>query len=219
MRDRIDRVAEHHEQAMGELFRPDGSKFYSDDEHTARAAELKREFNANIDAIEDDIAQRIASTEEELLKLEHADPTDILTNEELERANVKRAFVADDCFNLPLKQLEQRCRAALASGDRATMFLYAHHAAQRVGEPKGYDPNNPRSGDEEGSREVREVVAELEKKLAPERESKLERAREELSEAQELKRYAYYRRRGAKNAAELYLNQRYGNVGDRLARR
>src|SRR4051812_38235611 len=100
MRDRIDTVAERHEAAKAELFRPDGSKVYGDEEHKERETALKREFDAQIDNIEADIAQRITATEEELLKLEHADPTDILTNEELARANAKRAFVSDDCFNL-----------------------------------------------------------------------------------------------------------------------
>src|SRR4051794_27097445 len=125
MKERIDNAVERHEAAKAELFRPDGTKLYGDEEHAEREAALRRVFLGEMDSIEGDIAQRIASTEEELLALEHADPTDILTNEELSRANAKRAFVADDCFNLPLGQLEKRCRAALASGERTTMFLYA----------------------------------------------------------------------------------------------
>jgi hypothetical protein len=216
-REKIDRVAECHEAATAELYRTDGSKRFSDDEHKERETTLKREFNAALDSIEADIEQRIATSEEKLLSLENADPTDSLTNEELARANAKRDFVADDCFNLPLKQLEKRCRSVLASGDRPTIFLYAHHAAQRVGEPKAYNPNNPAARDEEGAHEIREVVAELEAKCDPERARRLEQAKAGLSEARDLRDYAYCRRRGAKSAGQLYMKQTYGNVAERFS--
>jgi hypothetical protein len=158
--------------------------------------------------------------------MENADPTDVLTTSELEGANARRPFVSDEAFSLPLDKLVDRCRAVLAQGDRPSMFLYALYANQRV----GGDAGNPageyldkKYGETtfvgegsatgaEGSA-VREVVAELKRKLDPAGEKKREAARKEVEESRSLKTAAAYRRRGARSAGELYLNEKYGRAG------
>jgi len=87
--------------------------------------------------------------------MEHADPTDLLSNEGLDRANVKSPFVLNDCTNLALPALAKRLSAVLASADRTTMFLYAQYAAVRAGEPKRYGPRGSSARDDEGAQEIR----------------------------------------------------------------
>jgi hypothetical protein len=211
VRDKIDAAVRRRDEARGNLYRPDGSKRYGEEEHREREAAVGEQFRAEMDALEEEADRSISAAEEDLLVLEHADPADALTTAELERANAKRAFVADDCRTLPLDALEKRCRAALAGGDRATMFLLAHHAAQRVS--GGADGR-----EEEGAEGVREIVGELLRKLNPDGERKTERARERLQEAQGIKDYAYLRRRGASNAGDLYAGQAYGHLAGGIGR-
>lgn len=213
-RDRIEQAGEKHEQAKAALFRSDGSKVYGEETHGERLAEIEREFRTEMDAIEADVDRRVEEAESSLLRAEHTAPADALTNEELERANALRPFVSDEAFNLPLDQLERRLRAAAASGDRPTMFLLAHFAAQRVGEPGGIlpdtsDPLTAPSVASEGAEPVRQAIADLRKGLDPDGERKKEQAREAVQEAKGLKELAYYRRRGVSDAAGLHIRENY----------
>jgi hypothetical protein len=76
------------------------------------------------------------------------------------------------------------------------MFLLAHHAGIRAEE-------------EENAYELAEAVAELRRKLDPEAERKLAAAREAVEEAQGLREKAYYRRRGVRDATDLYARGAY----------
>jgi hypothetical protein len=166
----------------------------------------------------------VAAAEERLLVADNADPTDALTTEELASANARRPFVSDEVFTLLLDKLEARCRAVLAQGDRPAMFLYALYGGQRAG--TGDDPayctprynfptdgGEPHAGEETG--ELREVVSELWRKVDPDGEKRIEKAREALREAGGIKDYAYVRRRGAKDAYGLYRQQNPYNVPTR----
>lgn len=201
-RAKIDQAAEHFEEKRASLFRPDGSKVYTDEEHTERESVLRRELNATFDHIAPDIEKRITAHEQEVLKLEHADPSGSLSSEELERANARRAFVADEVFGLGVDALAERMRAVAASGDRPAMFLYAHHARAKM---KTFD------SEAEGLR-LKELVGELESALDPEGTRGREKASASLEEARELKSYAHYRKHGAKDAVELYMNRTYGKT-------
>lgn len=220
-REKIDTAAERHEEEQAKLYRPDGSKRYSDEEHAEREGELREEFNVSLDTIEAGIDRQIASAEETLVRVEHADPADSLTPEELARANARRSFVSEDVEALPIPDLIGRCRAALASGDRVSLFLLSRYAGRRAGEAA---PPNPYDRDESGesggtspggaaAEELREVVAEMERKLRPDHERRLSQARSAVEEATEARQYAYLRRRGAKSSVELYINSVYGQAG------
>ncbi len=220
----MERAMERQEHQKSALFRADGGRLFGDKEHEEREAAIKQEFNATMDAIEAGVDAKIASAEESLLVMENADPTDALTTEELESANARRPFVSDEAFTLPLDKLVDRCRAVLAQGDRPTMFLYALYSSQRVGgdrNPAGeyldkkYGNGETTFGGETtgaGAEAVRDVVAELKRKLDPDGEQKRETARKAVEESRSLKTAAAYRRRGAKSAAELFLNEKYRRV-------
>jgi hypothetical protein len=207
LRARIDRAAERLEEGLAALYRPDGSTYYSAEEHAEQEQALRREFHAALDAIEKDIEQRIEAAEEELLRLEHGDPSGALKPEELEQANARRAFIRDEAFGLDADALANRTRAVISSSDRPAMFLYAHHLRVKA--------NEAVSGSEEdrlrqGTLQLRELAGELERTLDPEGAARRERAKAELEEARGLKDYAYYRRNGARDAVELYMNRVYG---------
>lgn len=201
-RAKIDQAAEHFEAQRASLFRPDGSKAFSDPEHDEREGELRREFHAALDHIGPAIEKRIADHERDVLTRDHADPSGALSSEELESANARRAFVADEVNGLGVDALGKRMRAVAASGDRPAMFLYAHHARAKM---KTFDSEAEGLG-------LRELVSELESALDPEGTRGREKASASLEEARELKSYAHYRKHGAKDAVELYMNRAYGQA-------
>lgn len=201
-RAKIDQAAEYFEEQRASLFRPDGSKAFSDPEHDERESALRRELNTSLDRLAPDIEQRITAHEQEVLKLEHADPSGSLSSEELESANARRAFVADEVNGLGVDALGKRMRAVAASGDRPAMFLYAHHARAKM---KTFDS-------EAESLRLKELVSELEHALDPEGTRGREKASASLEEARELKSYAHYRKHGAKDGVELYMNRAYGQA-------
>ena len=86
-REKMDRAVERFEASKAELYREDGSKLYSDEEHEEREAALQREGKATMDAIEEEVDRRIAGAEGALLVAEDADPTGALSTSELESAN------------------------------------------------------------------------------------------------------------------------------------
>lgn len=221
LRETIDRAAEHFEAEEAKLYRPDGSKRFGEAEHAEREDALRKELSASLDSIEASIDQQIAGAEEALVRVEHADPADSLTPEELQRAGAAGWIVREDAEALPLEELTGRCRAALASGDRVSMFLLSRYAGRRIGAVKLPDPyDRDESGKSAGSspggaaaEELREVVAEMQRALRPDHERRLSQARAAVEEAREIKSYAYLRRRGAKSSVDLYMNNVYGHVG------
>jgi hypothetical protein len=88
-RSEIDRMAEAKEQEEPELYRTDGTKLHSEEEHAEREADIKRRFCAAMNAIDEEAESLIAAAEESLLIAENADLTDVLTTEELSSANAR----------------------------------------------------------------------------------------------------------------------------------
>ena len=195
---KIDRLVEAREHEEGKLYRADGTKLYSEDEHAERMSDIGRRFRSAMDEMDAEIEAKVAAAEESVLVAENAAPTDALTTEELAAANARRPFVSDEVYTLPIDKLIARCKAILSVGDRPAAFLYSMYGAQRA----------EMAGDENGIYELREVVAELRRKANPDGEKRIETARKALQEAGGLKDYAYMRRRGAKDALGLYLQQR-----------
>ncbi len=207
MQDRIDRAAERYEARKAEeLYRPDGSKLYSDEEHAERAKALDEGFQAELYSIEGDIDQRIAEAQQVIFMAQHSDPSAMLSVEELEFANARRAFVGDEVLALGQEALRGRLRAALATGDRPAMYLYSHFVRARTGEP---DIRN----DLPGTAELRELAAELDKRLAPEREGNLTQARERIKELEGAKLRLAFRGQGAGSASEAQRNRQLREWG------
>jgi hypothetical protein len=200
LHDRIDQAREHFEAPQADLYRPDGGKAYSDEEHDERAGALQRELNATLDRLGPEIEKRIETAAEAVHQLEHRDPSGALTTEELERANARSAFIKDEVNGLSTDALAERMRAVASSGDRPAAFLYAHHARMKM---QTFD------SEAEGLT-LKALTAELESALDPQGVKRREQAAKALEAARELKSYAHYRRHGARDAAELHMNRVYG---------
>ena len=162
-REQMDQAVERFEAAQSKLYRSDGTKHYSEEEHAERERAIRREFKAAVDAIAESVDGEITTAKESLLIAESADPTGAHTTEELGGANAGRPFVSDDVFCLLMEKLIVRCRAVLAQGERPAMFLYALYAGQRA----------ELADDEEGIYELREVVAGLRRKLDTDAETRV----------------------------------------------
>jgi hypothetical protein len=161
-RERIDAAAQRHEEAVAALYRSDGSQVYSDSEHAAREAELRRQFDAELVAIEGSIEEHIARAEEELLRLDHGDPAAALSTEELQRASALTTFVSDAVYRIEDHDaLANRTRAVIASGDRTAMFLYAHHLRAKA--------SDTTFASEHDHLRLRALASELDRALSPER--------------------------------------------------
>lgn len=192
-----------------QLYREDGERIYSEEEHARRVEDLLQEFDQAKSRAEAE-ADRAVESANKTLQLEHRDPADVLTTEELARANARRAFVAEDAEALPLSELTNRMRAAVAAGEKATAFLYARYGRRRVDSELG-------AGRERGGlaardaallRTLGEVLDELDGLLVdPEAERKLSEARTSIDAAQKLKLHAAAQRRQADGTAELQRRQ------------
>ncbi len=128
----IDRAADRFRADEGKLLRPDGTRRYGDEEHAERVAALLADFDTTAQAAHDHAETTIADAERTLHTLEHGDPVDRLTPDELTRANAKALFVREDAETLPLPELAERCRVALAGSDRAAQLLHARYATRRA---------------------------------------------------------------------------------------
>ena len=72
--DQIQEATTRREQQEAALLRPDGSRYYSDEEHKERVRAIRREHAAAFDRIDADIEERAERAQGELEALENADP-------------------------------------------------------------------------------------------------------------------------------------------------
>lgn len=193
------------DRAREALYRPDGSKRYSDEEHNERQRAISEMFREALTTIEEDVEREAATAETELATLEHGDPTTFLNTEELERAGAKRVFVNEDVEGLPAREIAGRLRAVLGGGDKASIFCYLQATERRVRET-----NTPPDG-------VSEVLTEMRSELMGDsRRREIEGTRLRMEEAREVKGLVWNLRRGGRNAGEVYRKQAYGDIAQRF---
>jgi hypothetical protein len=96
LRKQIDNAADAHERSVSELYREDGRQRYAGAEHSERMGSLHETFTSEMDELEAEVAEEINRRETALTALEFSDPVDSLSVEELQRANARRALVAED---------------------------------------------------------------------------------------------------------------------------
>lgn len=135
---RLDRAAEAFADGAAGLLRPDGSRRYSDAEHSERLAALLEKLDATLAAISETAAATIERSKADLTKLEGADPFDTLTAEQKQAASTRAVFVKEDCETLPPSELVKLARAALANGDKVRIYLYGRYLGRRIA-PVGAD--------------------------------------------------------------------------------
>lgn len=129
-RDAIERAAAAFTKGRAALFGDDGKPLYVAAEHDRRATALMADLDKTIASVTERADAEIAAADAELAAVT-TDPLASLSAEQIARANARAAFVAQDFEVLPPAELASRCRAALAGGDKVTMFLAERGARQR----------------------------------------------------------------------------------------
>jgi hypothetical protein len=72
---RIEEAASRREQQEAQLYRPNGSKVYGDEEHAERVRAIRDRHRAEFDRIDSDLARDVEEAEERLLLAETRTPT------------------------------------------------------------------------------------------------------------------------------------------------
>jgi hypothetical protein len=210
LRERIDEAAKKFERAKKSLLRPDGLMKFSPSETNELTAVAEGQFRTQLDNIESEIEERIAAAEQQLLQLEHSDPSSQLDQAELEQAGARREFIRDEVFGRTAEGLAQRVRAIITEGDGVAQFLYLHYLRAKTSEAGGEDL----IPDAEQLRQ-KELADELAQALDPESGARIQRAKDEIAELEKLKTFVYARRHGARDLVEVHLAQQYGSAANR----
>lgn len=175
------RAQETFEAEKGKLYRPDGSKLFADDVHEEEMAKLRSERRRTLEPIRKEANElgRKAQADAELAK--HSDPMEALTDEELSRANVRRAFAIDAAETLPMDALKGRLEAVLAGGDRGLIYAYWTAGQRRREAVRG----------KTGATTLDDVLGRMEAALVGDRREKaIVEARERMNEALDVERLA-----------------------------
>lgn len=128
----LDRAAERSKAQRAALLRPDNTPKWAPAEHTEREAAIAAEFEVAASRIVATAEEAIGEARRELTLLEGADPFDRLTPDEQQRAATRREIAKEDCELLSPPELVKRVRAALASNDRAALFLLDRYVGPRL---------------------------------------------------------------------------------------
>ena len=206
------------EEGEKALYRGDGAKIYGDAEHEERLSALRAERNQVLSEVEQGARVEVQAAQAEITNLEHRDPTELLSADELERANAKRGFANDAAESLGLGALTSRLESVLAGSDRAAIFAY-WQAGQRKREGiLARRRERATSGAAEGTAaaplsratELDDVLARMREVLDEGKTAAaIEAAKARISAAVEVELRAGYGRQGARSAAEAYANRHH----------
>lgn len=195
-----ERAQTRYEEGTNALLRPDGSKLYADDEHRERVQVLEQERNEVLGEVEHEAHEIRVAVESEIEIIENADPTSSLSSDELEQANLRRAFAMDAAETLSLEAFGKRLASVLAAGDKGSIFAYLV-AGQR------------KSADRGGRVPFRDVLGEMAAALGGDRRAAaVESARHKEGEAFQVEQLAHNLKTGARTSAEAFMNQKYARA-------
>jgi hypothetical protein len=147
-------VRQRFEEGQAQHYHADGSKYYADEEHEQRLSALRTERNWELREIQEEANRAIEEAQADLAALTNGDPTTILSDTELQRANNKRQFVAEDVASLGMEALSKRIDTVARGGHRASMFAY-------LAASKRYVASNTSGSDDERT-ELMALAARLE---------------------------------------------------------
>jgi hypothetical protein len=198
---KADAADKHFEEERARLYR-DGKKFYSDDEHKEQEAALRAERNRIARAVEEEVEQSAAEARQELEHLQNEDPSQLLNAAELESANARRALVADDVTALSEGELVSRLRSVLASGDRASQYLFWQAGRRKkaeIIESRGGQPF-----------ELNQVLDSLQKGLrGPSHKGRVASVEQRLDDLRQAQELSWSLQRGGRNSLEVYQRGAY----------
>lgn len=123
-----------YEKGKAALYRND-KPIHGPEIHEEKMAALKAELNGAFEAITGKLKAMQQQARNEALSIEHADPSRLLSADELATVNNRRSFVEQDLRTLPTSQplrggqrqpsaLEGRLQAVIIGTDKAERWLY-----------------------------------------------------------------------------------------------
>ena len=163
---------------------------YSTD--AAHAASFKEHISILVNA-EDRLFQQAEAAWEQARNIDDATTIDrepVLSDEDMARANNRRAFVQEDCQSIPLRELLSRVQHAFRTEDVAALWLYLRYGSVRLQNPLALDKGRTT---ERGQLEA--LLANVADRLADKRNRQTNEVAKELRKrALEMQRRAYDRR-------------------------
>lgn len=171
LKQQADDTSARREREEAALYREDGSKVYGEEEHAERLALITSRRDADITGLVEQAERATSEAQARVENIENRDPLDRLSEDELQRAGGRRAFVKEDAEDLPMDELAKRITAATASGDKAMISLWSRYASRRVVSEREKAQQGNQAGrslgpsDAEGFRRLQEAVGALEKKI------------------------------------------------------
>lgn len=112
------------------LFTYDGKPINAPDLHTREMDRITEPLTAAVDRAVT-TADRVTAYVEALRVQPYADSTAALSAADLDDANRRRVFVAEDCATMPLDDLAERMRWVMGNAPKSTQWLYARYAKVR----------------------------------------------------------------------------------------
>jgi hypothetical protein len=207
-----------YEEGKQSLFRPDGSKLYSDEVHEDELTKLAAERKTVVGGVEQEAREAADAARGEIERIESADLADALTEEELARANQKRAFALDAAETMGPEAFKKRLESVLAGGDRGNIFAYwmagRRKAEGLLDQRRQGLANAGRSSATTGSiTNLHEVLGKLEAALGGKsRDASIAAAQRREAEAERVEYLAGYLKDGYRGAASAYGGRKYGRV-------
>lgn len=209
---KADNADKHFEEERARLFRPDGTKLYSDDEYEEQEGTLRAERNSIARAVEQEVEEVAAEARQELVNLQNEDPSQLLNTTELESASARREFVNDDVMALSETDLVSRLGSVLASGDRASMYLFWQAGRRKkaeIAERRGEQPF-----------QLNQVLDSLQTALrGPSHKGRVTSVEQRLDELRQAQTLAWSLQRGGRTVGAVYAKQAYGDVAKRIGAR
>lgn len=216
----IENAQEKFEGEQANLFRTDGSRIFSEDEHKTRLGALTNERNAVLSRAEEDVRSEMAALDENADHVKNRDAAELLTAAELKNANERRAFATDSADTLGVPELIGRLRSVLASGDKGAAFAYFSAAERRRREILRTSPAG-RSGRPDHTASATEldgVLAEMRRALDPNADAEIAAIKDKKEKAARIQSLAWSLQRGGRDSLEVYQRRAHGTPAE-VARR
>ncbi len=139
----VTRAIEAHSNAKALLFAHDGkTPINAPTVHDRELAKLLAPVETAVErAVK--TADSVIAEVEALRLAPHADPTMALSAADLDDANRRAQWIAEDCAALPLPDLVERLRAVQASGNKSSVWLHTRYAKARWQLESGKVPQAP----------------------------------------------------------------------------
>lgn len=203
------------EEGKNRLYR-NGQQLFAEDVHREEMEKLAKERNAVLLAVEEEVREMSRNSGNILERLQNADPSELLSEDELARANARRPFARDAAEVMDLDSLRMRLESVLESGDKANIF--AHLVAGRSRKDSIVSRRREKATTQAGtpaagasvtsSTQLDEVLGAMEKALGGEkRDSELEATRALGAEAGDVEATANKLRYEGRSQAQVWAQQ------------